>query len=563
MKYLGSQLNYFFNTRRNKTDVKKLMRFVGILLVMYVTFSILFHYVAAYEGKDHSWVTGFYWTIVTMSTLGFGDIVFHTDLGKLFSMVVLFSGVIFLLVMLPFTFIQFFYAPWMESVNQARAPKKVDEGVKDHIIISELNPITEQLIHKLSIHNIDYVLLEQDLNKALDLADREYRVINRDATEEASYEYLNIDRASMVVASGPDTVNTNITFTAKEKNKSVKVIAMADHEDSVDILELSGADKVIMIADILGRAMARRTLGGDARVHVIGHIDQLVIGEALAQGTPLVGKRLMESRLRELTGVSVVGVWERGEFFTASPETLIGERTVLVIAGSVSQLRTYDELFSIYHASDEPVIIIGGGRVGRAAARALSERKVDYRVVDKNPALFDDDDKHITGDAADRDVLLRAGIKQAHSVLITTHDDNMNIYLAIYCRRLNPDIQIICRSTFDKNTRTMQRAGADFVMSYASMGSNAIFNILEGQDVIVLAEGINIFNHKVTGSLEGKTILQCGIREKSNCTIVAINCPTGGMIIGPDPAHRLTRDQELILIGSPQAEEVFLGHFAS
>lgn len=155
MKYLGSQLNYFFNTRRNKTDVKKLMRFVGILLVMYVTFSILFHYVAAYEGKDHSWVTGFYWTIVTMSTLGFGDIVFHTDLGKLFSMVVLFSGVIFLLVMLPFTFIQFFYAPWMESVNQARAPKNVDEEVKDHIIISELNPITEQLIHKLSIHNID------------------------------------------------------------------------------------------------------------------------------------------------------------------------------------------------------------------------------------------------------------------------------------------------------------------------------------------------------------------------------------------------------------------------
>jgi len=58
------------------------------------------------EGEYYTWVTGFYWTLTVMSTLGFGDITFTSDLGRIFSIIVLLSGVIFLLVLLPFTFIQ-------------------------------------------------------------------------------------------------------------------------------------------------------------------------------------------------------------------------------------------------------------------------------------------------------------------------------------------------------------------------------------------------------------------------------------------------------------------------
>jgi voltage-gated potassium channel len=77
----------------------------------------MFHFVARYEGMEFSWLTGFYWTLVTMSTLGFGDIVFVTDIGKAFSMIVILSGVLFLLVMLPFTFIEFFLCP-LDSCNE-------------------------------------------------------------------------------------------------------------------------------------------------------------------------------------------------------------------------------------------------------------------------------------------------------------------------------------------------------------------------------------------------------------------------------------------------------------
>jgi voltage-gated potassium channel len=123
VKFLASQFSVFFNTRRTQINARKLMWFLLVLVVMYVSYSLLFHYIAEYEGRNFSWLTGFYWTLVTMSTLGFGDIVFTSDLGKLFSMVVLFSGVFFLLILLPFTFIEFFYQPWLEAMNQVRAPK--------------------------------------------------------------------------------------------------------------------------------------------------------------------------------------------------------------------------------------------------------------------------------------------------------------------------------------------------------------------------------------------------------------------------------------------------------
>lgn len=561
MKFLGSQLSYFFANRRTKTNVWKLAKFLGILLVMYVSYSILFHYVALYEGKDYSILTGFYWTIVTMSTLGFGDIVFTSDLGKAFSIIVLFSGVLFLLVMLPFTFIEFFYAPWMKAQNQARAPKHLPPGTRNHVIITHLDAITESLIRKLNVYKIDYAILEPDLQKALDLSDLDYNVVNRDPTDYDTYEGLYVENASLVVATGSDTINTNIAFTVREFSKSVKIVTTAASSDSVDILQMAGSNQVLQMGEILGRSLARRTLGGNARVHVIGHIDQLVIGEATVQDTPLTGKTIAESKLRETTGVSIVGIWERGKFKQPMPDTLISDKTVLVLAGTVEQLRTYDELVSIYHVSDKPVIIIGAGRVGRAAAKSLSERHIDYRIIDKNPDRIRDKEKYILGDAADHQVLKDAGLQEAHTTLITTHDDDINIYLTIYCRHLCPKMEIVSRATYERNINTMHRAGADFVMSYATMGASAIFNIFEGQDELVLAEGLNVFNHKVNKKLSGKSLVQTDIRKETGCTVMAVKCKDEGMVVSPDPNRVLKLNQEIILIGSPEGENEFYSRY--
>src|SRR5690606_297873 len=122
---------------------------VFIVLVLIIVYSVLFHVIMAYEGQEHSWMTGFYWTLTVMSTLGFGDITFQSDAGRFFSVVVLLSGMIGLLILLPFTFIEFFYAPWLESQRQRRAPRELPAGTRGHVLITDDEPVALALIDRL------------------------------------------------------------------------------------------------------------------------------------------------------------------------------------------------------------------------------------------------------------------------------------------------------------------------------------------------------------------------------------------------------------------------------
>lgn len=107
MKYLPSQLIYFFQNKTMGMNLRKLSKFLAVIAVTITIYSILFHYIMEYEGRQFSWITGFYWTLTVMSTLGFGDITFVSDLGRAFSLIVLLSGIVYLLIMLPFTFTLF------------------------------------------------------------------------------------------------------------------------------------------------------------------------------------------------------------------------------------------------------------------------------------------------------------------------------------------------------------------------------------------------------------------------------------------------------------------------
>lgn len=556
MKYLSSQIAFFFQNKRAKTNIGRLIRFVLVLVTLIVAYSIIFHYIMEMEGRHYSWVSGFYWTLTVMSTLGFGDITFNSDLGRIFSLIVLMSGIVFLLVMLPFTFIQFFYAPWLEAQNKSRAPRELPSGTKGHIIITNYDPVTKSLIEKLKAYDYEYVLLQNDLQNALSFSDLNYKVMVGELDDPETYKRAQLKQAAMLVSTASDTLNTNIAFTAREISETIPIVTIANSPDSVDILKLAGSDSVIQLGVMMGQSLARRTLGGNARVHVIGRFDKLIIGEAPATGTPLVGKTLAESKLREAIGVNVIGLWERGRFISPRPETVINDLSVLVLAGSVDQLRNYDDYFGIYNNKDGPVIIIGAGRVGRATAKSLNDRKMDFVVVEKDPVRAKRCGTFVVGDAADREILYEAGMDKAHTVIITTHDDDTNIYLTLYCRRLKPDLKIIARATLERNVSTLHRAGADFVMSYASMGANAIYNILERDEVLMIAEGLNVFRTKTPIKLIDKSIREIDLRKETGCSIVAIQIDDE-MIINPNPDYVLRVDTELVIIGSYESEKEF------
>lgn len=557
MKFFSAQFVHILRGHPNTRNIGILFRFLLALAILVTIYSILFHYIMAWENRDFSWMTGFYWTLTVMSTLGFGDITFHSDLGRLFSICVLLSGVLFLLILLPFTFIQFFYAPWMEAQSLARAPRELPAATRGHVIMTFYGPVTSTLIRKLKQYHYSYVLLVPELQEALRLSDLDVKVVVGELDDPETYRKVRADTAAMVVTTRSDVVNSNIVSTVRGVSETVPIVATARDLASVDILKLAGSTYVLRLGEMMGQSLARRTTGGDAMAHEIGQFGSLLIAEANVSGTPLIGKTLRESRLREETGVTVLGAWVRGAFQIAKPEMAITSNTVLVLAGSQQSLRKYDQLLCIYQTSTQPVIIIGGGRVGRTTGQALQKRGVDYRIIEILPERTLDDGHYITGSAADLKVLEKAGIMESPAAIITTHDDDTNIYLAIYYRRLRPDIEIISRATLERNVTTLHRAGADFVMSYASMGANTIFNLLNRNDILMVTEGLDVIKMKLPAALAGKTLAGSEIRKKTGCNVIAV-VSEGQMQFNPDPNMPLAAGTEIILIGSVAAENRFL-----
>ena len=542
-------------TKKQERNIWILTKFLFALIAMVTIYSILFHFLMIFENREFSWITGFYWTLTVMSTLGFGDITFATDLGKLFSIIVLISGIVFLLTMLPFTFIQFFYLPWLDAQAKARVIRELPAGTKDHVILTTYDPVTINLAEKLSQYRHEYIIVLDDVQQALEIQDLDFRVAVGELGDPQTYRRLKVGDAALVVANVDDMMNTNIAFTVREISLTVTIVANADLDDSVDILELAGSTHVFQFMKMLGQSLARRVLGTSTRANVIGKVESLLIAEAPAMRTPLVGKTLLQSKLRETIGINVLGVWERGRFIIPTAQTPIHPTTVLLLAGSTDQFNAYDEKFGREEKYKEPVLILGGGRVGRAAADALAERNIDYRIIEKNQKLIEDE-HYIYGSAADINTLMAAGIKTTPSIIVTTHDDPTNIYLTIYCRRLSPNTQIIVRANLERNISKLHTAGADLVMSYASMAANTILNLLKPDELLMLAEGLNIFRVVLPPTYIGKSLSESRIRSQTGCNVIAI-CEPEAMCINPEPSHRFSENNELILIGSGEAERRF------
>jgi Trk K+ transport system NAD-binding subunit len=562
MKSITALISAHLARGQHRGNLRVMFGLLGVLAVMVTLFSVLFHLLMAREGQEHSWLTGLYWTIVAMSTLGFGDITFTSDLGRMFSVVVVVTGTVFMLIILPFTFIQFFYAPWLEARDAARAPRELPEATTGHVLLTGFGPVDRALAQRLRQFRTPYVVLVGDIKEALDLDAQGQPVMVGDLDDPDTYARARVERAALVAATQSDPLNTNIAATVRERSATVPIVALASSPASVDILGLAGCHQVVQLGELLGRSMARRVFGRDGRSHVIGQLDHLSVAEAAAAGTPLIGRALRDSGLRARFNLNVAGVWERGHFTLGRPDTVVTPNTVLLLAGTPEQLAAYDAEFGLPGAETTSAVIIGGGRVGRATARSLAERGVDYRIVERVQGRSLDPSKTVLGDAADLEVLTEAGIKQADAVIVTSHDDAVNIYLTLYCRRLRPDMLILSRSTLERNALTLHRAGADFVLSYASMGASVVLNMLRRGRMLFVAEGLDVFTAPIPRALVGRTLAESHLRQDTGCSVLAVRTTERTTTTGPLDVSRPLPDRgELILIGDREAEDRFFAHY--
>lgn len=563
MRALAPLLAFLLREKVVRQNLRSFAKFLVVIAATVMTFSVLFRVLMrVVEHRDYSWTTSVYWTLTVMSTLGFGDITFHSDLGRVFSVVVLLTGLVMFVIVLPFAFIRYFYAPWLEAQIRLRVPREAPPDTKGHVIFCRYDTIARGLIERLAPFDIPYFVIEPDPVAAGQLHADGIKVVVGEVDSRATYAALRAENARLLFANLDDASNTNVTLTVREQSMTLPVAALAESDDAVDVLDLSGATSTLPLKRRLGEHLAARVNAGHIRAHVVGRYRDLVIAEFPVHGTGLAGKTIRNTKLRELTGMTIVAYWDGGVLKPANADATLGTYSVLVVAGSEEQVTLLDSLFVIYKPNENPVLVIGGGRVGVAAARALREREVAVHLVERDAsaksALEACADRVFTGDAADRDVLMAAGLADAPSVVLTTNDDATNIFLAVYCRKLNPDVRIVSRITHERNLEAIHRAGADSVLSYSSLGVKSLLAQLRGHDLVLLEEGADIVVVPVPKALARKTLAESEIRAKTGLNVIAIQDKDGEVVTNPPASSVLPEGGEIVAIGSIEQRQAFV-----
>ena len=563
--------NFFGDLLTAGGDIRErigtLIRFGILLLCVVGLFTMTFQVIMwEIEGQSHSWPTALYWTVVTMSTVGFGDIVFESDVGRMFSLFVLASGIPLLLVILPAIFIRVIYAPWLEARLRQDVPSQPQEPLSDHVIITRHGPIASGLIDRLALSEIPYVVIEPDKPIALQLMNNGVNVVNANLDSRETYEHVCAEQARFVVANCEDTVNTNIALTVREVSDHVPIVGLVEDEDSIDILEFSGCTHVYAPFIRLGEFLAARASAGVGSADIIGSVKGLQVAEFIARNTVLSGRTVSETELREQTGANIVGVWQRGKFVSAYPQTLIEDDSIVVTVGTEAQLQAVDDkiLPLKQTSSSNMVLVIGAGSVGMAALLSLKAQGFVVHVLDRDPhacqRIREVADEVVVGDANERSTLIRAGLEHALSVVLTTGDDAMNIYLAIYCRRLKVDLRIVSRITESRNVEAIHRAGADFAFSSSALGAKVIDSYVEGRDHVLLDHDVQAMSLVLPAALENKELSDTEITAKTGLAVVAVE-KNGSVITDLNNLGPLPPGSTLILLGTSKQERLFTQQF--
>lgn len=556
MKSIAGQLAYFMRGRARQ-NLKILLIYFAFLIALILVYATVFRYLMWHiEGREFSFIAGVYWTITVMTTLGFGDITFHTDIGYIFAGIVTISGVIFLLIILPFGMVSLFLTPWIEQRLRYTPTLELPEDTRGHIVIFGLDTITRLFIKKLQARGINFIIVTQDYDRALKLEEQEgLKVVYGSVTDVNVMRRLRVEEALYVVANLSDPQNANICLTLRSLCNT-QVVALVRDPDHQQLLRQAGANHVIAMPRILGRFLATRSTTKGAMAHVLDTFGTLQIAEFPLNGTPFAGKTLAEAQIRQRTGLSVIGLWKRGHLTLPTRDTILDEESLALLAGSSDQLKGLETLIADPDTS-ELIFVLGHGRIGCAAATFLERKPAPFVLIDQHQSAVCSKHVPVIGDATSRSTLTEAGIENATGVIVTTNDDSTNVFLTLAGRHMDPNIRIVARANEEENVDQLYAAGADFVVSNASVGAGILMNLIDRKASVFLSEGINIFKRKVPKELVGKPIVDSELRNTTGCSIVALKYPDGHMNTSPEPDTVLEKRVNMLLIGSAEQEKAF------
>lgn len=519
-------------------------------------YSLAFMGLMTYEGQKQNVypITAIYWVVVTITTLGYGDIIFHSDAGRLFTIIVSVSGIFILwAVVLPFE-----VAPRIEKLAKV-IPTAANPKMKKHIIICGYNSMVESLTERLTILKMPFLIIE----RSEEVARRIYQKYPTVLGDPADHEVLansNLEHARMLIANETEELNAEVTMAVRDIS-NIEVIALVDDLARCQVLSYAGASRAISPKTLLGNFIAQ--IAVPSRRQLLPGAIPLFGGLLLTElpiypGSELIGKSLSSGLLKE-TGASIVGIWQKGMFKpNPEPEDTIQLNSVLMAVGDRDQLSRIKDL-TIGSRRDGPIIIVGHGDVGRQVASAIYKSGISPTVIDLRD-LGERPFNRVIGDGTSEESLVQAGIKDAVGALIMLDKDPDVIYSTLLIRNLNPSTFIVARANHIRSAEKIYRAGADYVASVPVIASHMLAKIAQGEDeeLDLLYEDliVEIFEVHKGSRLEKKTFGSLDIPGRFGCGVVAIE-RDGRANPSMDMNMVLNQGDSVAIIGSPERIEAF------
>lgn len=296
-------------------------------------------------------IDALYMTVITISTVGFGEVKPLSPTGRLFTIGLIFSGGGLVAYTLSGTAAFVLSGEW--RANWARKKRhSMLAHISHHVIICGYGRIGRHVAHELKAEGIPFVVVDLSPEKIADIMESGYLALQGDASSEANLKEAGIDRArGLVAAANSDAENVFIVLTARSMRKDLLIVARANFEESEPKLLRAGANRLILPYRITGRRMVTMLVRPDVAdflddIAHAGGMELLLEQVQLMPASPLVGKTLSQAQLPSKLGITVVACkLPNGQLnMRIGPDTVLQENTRLIALGTREQLQALIKL---------------------------------------------------------------------------------------------------------------------------------------------------------------------------------------------------------------------------
>lgn len=214
-------------------------------------------------------------------------------------------------------------------------------------------------------------------------------------------------------------------------------------------------------------------------------------------------------------------------------------------------------------------IVCGFGRVGKQAAQELLFYNKKVVVIEKRDILQSDIPDGITllhGDSTKDDVLIRAGIHKADSLITALPQDTDNLFVVLSAHELNPKLKIISRSSDLSSVKKLKVAGANNVIMPDTVGGSHMASLIVTPDLMEFIDLIRVSGNsevnleeisfeQLNEQFKGCTINELQLKSNSGCNVIGYKSPEGTYNINPDPETKIVFGAKLFVLGNPKQIE--------